>query len=287
MMMEWIQRDFGYTISFPQWMLFGIPMGLLVLLMVLGTFRYVVRPDVSKITGMTTEYIRETAGKMGAMKLEEKLALGIFLMVVVCWMLPGAGVPGVSACLNKMGFAIPALVGACLLCLIRVKNQPVLSFEQWMTGGVEWGSTILCAAIMVIGVALGNPETGIPQLLTDIFQPIAMAVPFYVFLLISVFWVTTQTNIMSNLVSQTLVYTIMVPAAAAAGVGNMAALGTTICAASSKAFVLPSATTTSAIVIGSGWVSVKFMARYGLYLIIPVTLVFTFICYPLCVLIFG
>ena len=290
MMMEWIRGDFDYNISFAQWMIFGIPMGLLVYLMIIGLFRYVVRPDVTKITGMTTEYIREVAGKMGAMKSEEKLALGVFLVVVVCWMLPGiAGniLPGVSDYLDKLGYAIPALVGASLLCVIRVKNQPLLTFHQWMTGGMEWGSTILVAAIMAIGSVIGKPETGIPQLLTNIFQPVAMGVPFYIFLLISIFWVVLQTNVMSNIVSMTLVYTIMVPVAVAAGVGNQIALGATIAAASNYAFSLPSATTTTAIVIGSGWVSVGFMGRYGVILILPIALAFTFICYPFASLIFG
>jgi len=217
MVMEWVRSAFDYVIGFPQWMLFGIPMGLLVYLMVLGTFRYVVRPDVSRITGITTEYIREVTGKMGAMKLVEKLAVGIFLGVVICWMLPGITgnmLPGVSAYLGKLGYAIPPLIGACLLCIIRVRNQPLITFQQWMTG-VPWSTISLCAAIMVIGGAIGNPETGIPQLLTNIFQPIARAVPFYILLFISVFGVVMQTNLMSNLVSMTLVYKIMVPVAVA------------------------------------------------------------------------
>jgi sodium-dependent dicarboxylate transporter 2/3/5 len=290
MMMDWIKRDFDYTIGFAQWMLFGIPMGLLVYLMIMGIFRYVVRPDVTKFTGMTTEYIREVAGKMGAMKLEEKLTLGVFLVVVVCWMLPGIAsnlLPGVSDYFSKLGYAVPALVGASLLCLIRVKNQQLLTFHQWMTGGMEWGSVVLVAAIMAIGSVIGKPETGIPQLLTSIFQPVVSSVPFYIFLLISIFWVVLQTNIMSNLVSMTLVYTIMVPVAVAAGVGNQIAFGAAIAAASNYAFSLPSATTTTAIVIGSGWVSVGFMGRYGVILILPIALAFTFICYPFASLIFG
>ncbi len=290
LVMEWIKRDFGYTISFPQWMLFGIPMGLLVYLIILGAFRYIVRPDVSKITDMTNGYIREVAGKMGAVKLEEKLALGVFLIVIACWMLPGiAGgiLPGVSAFLGKIGYAIPALIGASLLCLIRVNNKPLLTFQQWMKDGVEWGSTILCAAIMAIGVAISNPETGIPELLTGIFQPLAESVPLYIFILISVLWVVLQTNIMSNLVSLTLVYSIMVPVAVAAGAGNPIALGTTIAAAANYAFSLPSATTTTALVVGSGWVSVRFLGRHGTILIIPIVLSFTFICYALCSVIFS
>ncbi len=290
MMMEWIQRDLGYAISFPQWMLFGIPMGLVVYLMILGVFRYVVRPDVSKISGMTTEYIRETTGKMGAMKLEEKLALGVFLTVVVCWMLPGlAGniLPEVSTYLNEMGYAVPALVGACVLCIIKVKNKPLMTLERWMTSGVEWGTLALVAAIMVMGDVVGNPETGIPQLLTDIFQPIAVGAPFLVFLLISISWVVFQTNVMSNLVSMTLVYKVMVPVAVAAGVGNQIALGATIAAGSNYAFALPSATAATAIVIGSGWVPVGFMAGYGALLIIPIVLLFTFVGYPFAAFVFG
>ena len=289
MMMDWLRSDFSYVISFPQWMLFGIPVGLLVYLMVLGAFRYVVRPDVSKVRAMASGYVRQEASKMGAMKLQEKLAVGIFLGVVVCWILPGiAGniLPGVGAFLDKMGYAIPALVGASLLCLIRVKNQPLMTFQQWMRGGVEWGATVLAASIMVMGVVLGNPETGIPELLTNIFQPLATGVPFNVFLIITMLWVVLQTNLMSNLVSMTLVYNTMVPVAAGVGLGNPIALGATISAASNYAFSLPSATTTTAIVIGSGWVSVKFMARYGVILIIPIVLAFTFICYPYASLLF-
>ncbi|MFC1983667.1 SLC13 family permease [Chloroflexota bacterium] len=282
MVMEWTRSAFDYAIGFPQWMLFGIPMGLLVYLTILTTFRYVVRPDVSRITGITTEYIREVTGKIEAMQLQEKLAVGIFLGVVTCWMLPGiAGniLPNVSAYLDRMGFAIPALAGASLLCVIRVKNHPILTFQQWMAG-VPWSTISLCAAIMIIGSVIGNPETGIPKMLTNIFQPVAESVPFYIFLLISVLWVVLQTNLMSNLVSMTLVYNIMVPVAAAAGVGNPIALGVTIAAASNYAFSLPSATTTTALVIGSGWVSVGFMARYGTLLLIPIVLLFTFVCYP-------
>jgi sodium-dependent dicarboxylate transporter 2/3/5 len=156
-----------------------------------------------------------------------------------------------------------------------------------MKEGVEWGSTILCAAIMAIGVAVSNPATGIPELLTDIFQPMASSMPLYIFVLICVVWVVLQTNIMSNVVSVTLVYSIMVPVAAAASAGNPIALGTTIAAAANYAFCLPSATTTTAIAVGSGWVPVGFLGKYGAVLIIPIVLLFTFICYSLTSVIFG
>ena len=91
---------------------------------------------------------------------------------------------------------------------------------------------------------------------------------------------------MSNLVTATLVYTIMVPAAIAAGVGNPVALGFSIFAASRTAFALPSATVVTALVTGSGWVPIKLMLRYGAITIIPVILLITFVCYPYASVIF-
>ncbi|MBA7677583.1 Sodium-dependent dicarboxylate transporter SdcS [subsurface metagenome] len=288
MLIDWIQRDTGYVISFPLWMVVGIPTGLLFYLLILGYLRFVVRPDVSKFSSAAVDYIRQERDKMGAMKLQEKLAVGVFLVVVVCWMLPGlAGniLPGVSAYLDKMGYAIPPLIGAGLLCVIRVKNQPLMTFQQWMVG-VPWGTVALIAAILVMRDIIGSPETGIPQMLTSIFQPIATSAPFFVYRLIGQFWVSTQTNIMSNLVSASLVYRAMVPAAIAAGVGNPVALGFAIFAGARAGFALPSATTNTALVTGSGWVPVSFMARHGFTVTIGIILLCIFVVYPLASFVF-
>jgi sodium-dependent dicarboxylate transporter 2/3/5 len=104
-------------------------------------------------------------------------------------------------------------------------------------------------------------------------------------LLLTVTMVTLLTNAMSNLVSQTLTYTIMIPIALAVGKGNPA-LAMVISAASNMAFSLPSATTSTALATGSGWVPVPFMLKYGLLVFIPVVLLFSFVVYPFALLIF-
>lgn len=281
MFMEWIRRDVGYTLSFPAWMVVGVPMGLLFYFLLLGFFRYVVRPDVGQFSAMANEYVHKEAGNVGPMKLEEKIALWVFGGVVVCWMLPGiAGdiLPGVAAYLDRMGFAIPPLVGAILLQLIRVKDRPLVTFHQWMAG-VEWGVIALVAAIMAIGAVIGKPETGLPQFMTGILQPVIDA-PVFVLVLVSVAWVVLQTNLMSNIVSATTVYTFIMPAVIAADVANPVALGFTIVAGSHYAFTLPSGTAVTAIMVGSGWVPLRFLAGYGAMALVPIILLFTFVCYP-------
>jgi sodium-dependent dicarboxylate transporter 2/3/5 len=104
--------------------------------------------------------------------------------------------------------------------------------------------------------------------------------------MIILFWTIVQTNMMSNLVSATTVYRVMVPVAIATGVGNPLAMAFIIAAGANYAFALPSATTSTALVTGSGWVPVGFMFKYGILLIIPIVLLLTFIGYPLAALVF-
>ncbi|MDD4877215.1 MAG: SLC13 family permease, partial [Dehalococcoidales bacterium] len=227
----WMQRDLNYTVTFPQWFLWGIPMGILVFLILLFVYRFIVRPDVKKFAEMGSQYVAKAKKEMGAIRPEEKIAAGIFLLVIICWLLPDmvkTFLPNVSEYLITIGRAVPALIGACFLCLIKVKSKPVLRFEQWMRDYTEWGTVALVAAIAIMGGLIGDPQTGIPQLLTSIFQPMATSLPFFAFLLLALAWVTIQTNAMSNFVSMTLVYTIMVPIASAAGLGNPVALGVEI-----------------------------------------------------------
>ncbi|MFH0847011.1 MAG: SLC13 family permease [Chloroflexota bacterium] len=283
--LDWLQRDFGYGVSFLQWVAFGIPTGLLSYLMLLGFYRYVVRPDVTKISKSETfEYVRGQCELLAPISLEEKIAVGVFLAVVIIWVSPTliSGIlPSVSVYLDRLGTAIPPLAGASLLCAIRVKDHPVLSFAKWMTEGVEWNAIALVATVQVLAIAIQNPDTGITEFLIGLCGPLGRSLPLWGFLGCSVFLVVLQTNVASKMVPLTLVYTVMVPIAVACGTGNPVALGATIAVASNYGFALPSAVASTAIVVGSGWVPVPFMARYGFLLVIPVTLLLAFVCYPL------
>ncbi|MFC1899666.1 SLC13 family permease [Chloroflexota bacterium] len=288
LLMEWISRDTGYVLTFPTWMAVGVPAGLLFWLLILGYLRFVIRPDVSKFGGAAIDFVRTEKDKMGLIKTEEKIAIGVFLIVLTTWLLPsflGGLMPGVSTYFGNLGYAIPPLIGACLLCLIRVKNKPLMTFHQWMDS-IPWQTIALVAAIMVIRDIVGDENTGIPQMMIGVFEPFASTVSFFVYRLIGGVWVSIQTNIMSNLVSASIVYKALVPAAVAAGTGNAAALGFTIFAGARAGFALPSATSNTAMVTGSGWVPVSFMLRHGVMITIGVVLLCIFVVYPLAALIY-
>jgi sodium-dependent dicarboxylate transporter 2/3/5 len=134
---------------------------------------------------------------------------------------------------------------------------------------------------MAIGAVIGRPETGISELFAGIFRPLATGTPFFLYRLIGQAWVTIQTNLMSNLVSATVVYGAMVPAAISAGLGNQAALGFSIFAGARAGFALPSATSTIALITGTGWVPLPFIARHGFAVSAGMVLLCAFVVYPL------
>ncbi len=287
-LIDWVKRDMGYNLTFARWFAIGFPSGLLYSLLVFAYLRLIVRPDVSRFGREAFEYIRKQKSKMGAMKLEEKLALAILLMVVVCWLFPDLGknlFPAASAYVSGLGYAVPPLIAAGLLCVIKIKRQPLLTFQHWMQS-VPWGTIALISGIQAIRGPLEDPATGIPQLLNNLFSPLASGLPLLVYIMIGLFWTITQTQFMSNFVTVTLVYTAMMPAALALKLGNPVALAFCFWYGARAAFALPSATSTTALAVGSGWVPIGFMAKWGFPLIIPMVLFFTFIIYPLGLLIF-
>lgn len=283
MMIEWLQRDLGYGVSFARWMAVGVPMGLVFYLVIVGFIRLVIRPDVSRMVLLTREYLEEQVRQLGPVSLQEKISAGIFGIVIAIWMLPDLAspwLPQVATYFRQLGYAAPALAGSAALCFIHVQGKPLLTFRQWMVEGTEWGSVALVAGVLALGAVISDPSTGILRFLADSFGPLARGMPIHAFVLLTVLWTTLQTNVLSNLVSMTMVYSIMVPIATEAGLGNPAALGVTVAASASYAFALPSATTATALVIGSGWVPLRHMLRYGFLLVIPVALLFTFLYYP-------
>ncbi|MBN1685653.1 MAG: anion permease [Spirochaetales bacterium] len=290
LIVNWVEADFGITMSFAKFMLVGIPLGLLVFGLILLVFRFVLRPDVKEFGAMTARYIEQESAKLGPVKSEEKWAIGIFLAVVFLWIFPSIFsriLPGMSLYIKNMGYAVPAIIGATMMCVLRVKGRAILSFRDWMVNGVEWTTISLCAAIMALSAAISSENTGIQLFLTKIFQPIIDGAPFVVVLMVTLVWTVLQTNVMSNTVSGSLVYRIMAPALGTAGLINPAAFAFVVGAVANYAFILPSATTSTALVVGSGWVRVGFMAKYGLLMVIPVVLLFTFVGYPYAMMIFS
>ncbi len=259
----------GHTISFISWVLASVVGVVIAAITMVLVFRFILRPDVTKLASLRKELISDEYRKLGPMTLGEKLAWSYLGLALLCWVLPDIlrpFFPALEGISDRLNWAVPALVIATLMCLTPIswkQRKRLMTFADWR-GAVDLGIVSLIAICVSLGGVLTAPGTGITETATSVLKTVVGGGSPYVLVLISAGMVTLMTNFMSNLASMTLVMAVALPMAASLGIGNPLALAVTLCMSSSFAFAFPSATTTTAIVYATGYISIKEMLKNGL-----------------------
>ena len=276
------EKDMGTAIDFTSFTIFGVTVSLIILVVMLLIFRYVFKPDLSKIQNFDASFLNKNKTPVTR---EEKYSLIVFLCVVVLWLLPGIIkdiLPGVYGFLNGLGTAVPAMVGVVALCLIKVDKTPLIDFnESFKT--VPWTAVMMVAAAMILGSALTHEDVVVTQYIVDLVAPVTSGLSPTIFVLFVALFTIVFTNFASNTVTVTLIYTMIMPLVLSGTVSgvNPAALACIIGAGACLAQATPPSTAQAAIAAGSGWLKVDVMFRYGFLIGAIEVIVLAFIGYPI------
>lgn len=257
----------GVRIPFFRWMLFAVP-----LLVIMYAFLYVVmyllhKPEVSRIKG-SREFVRAEVEKLGPWTRGQKNALIAFLTAVGLWILPGflALFTGTSSSFSRLyGERVPeavaALFAALLLFLLPLdweKKEFTLTWRQAVQ--IDWGTLLLFGGGLTLGDLMFQTKLAdeVGRGLLHLFG----ATSLWGLTLAGIYLAIVATETTSNTAAATMVVPIMISIAQAAGVNPIPpAIGATIGA--SYAFLLPVSTPPNAIVYGSGLVPITKMIRAG------------------------
>lgn len=281
----------GVTVGFLTWTLIGFVTMLVLMGTMFATFVVLLRPDGSRIARPeTAAFLEQERARLGRVSAAEQWALGYAALAVFLWFVPDIltyVAPRDLARLvsARMGLAIPALLVPIAMCLTHVRDESgergtVLTWEQWARG-VDWGMVIFIGGVLGLGSALSTAETGIPAALEQSLSPLLGSLSEYVFVFAISFCVIVLTGLTSNLVCVSIFVPLGVTLSKALGVGDPVAVGIVLGICASLAYILPSGSTTNAIVAGSGWLRLGVMLRQGLVLSVVHTFVVTFLTYPL------
>jgi sodium-dependent dicarboxylate transporter 2/3/5 len=268
-----VERTYGISISFVDWMKFGLPLSLVMLGITwfyLTRIRF--RGGLPALDG-GSEFIRDQIGKLGPMSRAEKGVATVFSLVALLWIVRGFYQPEALLMVTDSTIAI---AGALLLFLIPVNLARREFLLDWRTAvTIPWDIIILFGGGFAL--AKGFSETGLTNWLagllgvlqgTDIVLVIAAVVLLVIFL----------TEVTSNTATASLLLPVMAALAAAVEVHPFGLMVAAVIAAS-FAFMLPVATPPNAIVYGSHEVSIQQMAGAGLWLnLLAVVIVTGFIC---------
>ncbi len=271
-MVAQVDKLYGKTITFLDWMKVGVPLAtvfLFVAWLLLTKVLYRVKGDI--LQGRGEELIQSELDRLGPMKKEEKLIIGVFVIVATLWILMGL----VKWPLFKgVSDASVAIGGALLLFVIPSDLHKGVFLLDWKTAvKIPWDVILLFGGGLCL--ASGFQQTGLTQYIAGLLVDLQGMQLIWI-----IVCVVALNIFLTEVTSNTAVATLMIPVMGAIAVGmQINPLGPIVaaCIACSYAFMLPVATPPNAVVFGSGAVTIRQMAKTGLWLnllgIIQITLV--------------
>ncbi len=265
-----IEQALGVRIGFLQWMLFGVPVALLLLGATYGVVAALFPPEIGAVAGQH-ERIQEANRALGPLSAGERNSLLAFGAAVVLWVGPGllglalgAEAPVPKLLETRLPEGIVALLAASLLFVLPVDWRAGRFTLTWPDAvRIDWGTVLLFGG----GIALGRLmfETGLAEAVgRGLVRGLGIDGPIGLTALATVLG-TLISETCSNTASANMVVPVMLSAAQGIGltglrIGVAATLGT------SMGFMLPISTPPNAIVYGSRAVRLLDMVRAGLLL---------------------
>ena len=279
-----VEKMFGVQIGFGQWMLFGVPLAVITLALAWVLLTKFLYPMGNMELAGGAKIINDEVKKLGPMSSEEKKIVIVGCFMATFWLARGfmaksAAVLSVMPHFKYIGDATIGILGALILFAIPTNFKKGEFLLNWKTAvKIPWDVILLFGGGLAI--ANGFAKTGLAGYIASQLgglEGASMLLFVGVVVLITIF----LTEITSNTATATLLVPIMGSAAIAMGVHPFATI-IGACVAASFAFMLPVATPPNAVVFGSGCVSIKQMAKAGIWLnIIGSILITAFVVYIL------
>lgn len=281
----------GVTITFPQWMMLGTPV---VLVMIPCTWFVLTRMGGDLRKGLDgektgTEIIAARRAALGRITAPELRVAIVFAVVAFCWifrdaLLVNIDIGGLKPFAGLTDHVI-AIAGAVALFMIPSgsKKEKGSALLDWRTAEqIPWGALILFGGGISMATAVSG--TGLAEWLGQTMMGVTALPPLVIVLAITTF-VIFATELTSNVATATTVMPIVAALAVASGIDPVI-LAAPVAMAASCAFMLPVGTAPNAIVYATGHVSIPQMARMGLAINILGITIITAACYLLTPLIF-
>lgn len=278
---ENILADFGVTVTYGQFSMIFLCVGIAFFLGWILIFRFVIKPDVTKMADLDIDALRAT---IKPWTKQEVTILIVYGIVIITWCFPELigmipGMDGVASWMSSLGSGVPPMVACAVLCMIKYEGKPMLDVKDCCRR-IPWGSVFMMTAVMGTAYIFGLETCGVTAWITQTMEPIMSGLNPTVFVIIVILFI----NILTNCVSNTLVssmYAVVVPLAVAVPGVNPIAVALLVAAGCNSAYALPSACPAAGLASGAGWTRVGFQAKYGFLLCAWTCLCYFAIGYPL------
>ena len=269
-----VSQVYGYEISFLEWIVFGLPVSMLLLAICwVYLTRYAFTFKQDKFPDGREEILR-LKNELGVISYEQKIVGLVFISVGFCWITRSFLLQKIFPALDD---AIIAIIFAMILFIINAKSKKDNILEWKEAVKMPWGILLLfgggmslAKAFDVSGLAIwiGNQITAFGNF--DLF----------LFLILLVTAINFLTEVTSNVATTAMLLPVIAPIALELDIHPFI-LMTAAAVAASCAFMLPVATPPNAIVFGSGYLRIPDMVKKGFLLNIISILIIVLMVYYL------
>ncbi len=275
--LSYVQQKMGVTVSFGQWLLFGFPFALTLLLVCWGILLWLfplkktghkeseaVTQSHRFATGSRsgTDIIRQQLDALGPVTVPERRLMWLFGTVIIAW-ISGSLIwyRWVPNCTDT----VVALIGAIGLFLMPAgkPDEPAVPLLDWKTAvTIPWGVIIFFGG----GLALAKcfDLSGLAGWMGQQMQGLG-GLPYALILLSVLTAVVVLSEVASNIATASMMMPVLAALAISIGADPISML---MCAtmAASFGFGLPIATAPNTIVFSAGYLRTRDMARAGFLL---------------------
>ena len=252
-----MQQFFNIDINFGVWMIFAMPIVILIMFFSwLYLSRFAFPLQIKSIPG-GKDLITKEKQQLGKSGREEKIVIAIFLFTAFMWITRGFIWNTYFPFLTDGMIAILATVLLFLIPASKEKGRRILEWDD--SKNISWGVLLLFGGGLAI--ASGFQESGLSEWIGSSFLMMD-DMSLWVMITISIIFVLLLTEITSNTATATILLPIMASASIALDFHPFALMISCVFAANA-AFMLPVATPPNAIIFSTGKITILDMIKVG------------------------
>lgn len=282
MLAGFLAETYGVELGFGRWMLFGLPLSLLMQVVAWLLLTKVCLRVGEEVPG-AAQRIRSQRRALGSWSTGERRVAWVFGLTAGAWILRPQLQRMLNLDLSDTGIAMIAAI-ALFLVPVQRKGAKITFLMSWRRAErVPWGVLLLFGGGLSLADRINS--TGLGSWIGDRLVDFG-SLPSWALLLIVVSTVVFLTELTSNAATTATFLPVLAAVAVSVGESPMlfvipAAIG------ASCAFMMPVATPPNAIVYGSGRITIPEMSRVGMWLnLLAIVLILAF-AYALMGAVFG
>lgn len=261
-MAGFLSETYNIDIGFGQWMLFGLPVAVVLLVATwLLLTKVLYRTTMTDIPG-GRELFRGELDKLGPMNRGERVVGVVFVCTALMWILrePLTQLFPLLSSLDDTGIAI---IAALVLFAVPVDAKRGVFTLDWTSAAkLPWGVLLLFGGGLSLASAIDS--SGLDDFIGNSVGALG-GVPTFVVVAVAVIAVMFLTELTSNTATAATFLPILAGAATGLNI-DVLLLVVPAALAATCAFMMPVATPPNAIVFGSGYVTIPQMVKAGWWL---------------------